>query len=88
MLRLQIIGCCSDHNCTKSKTLTMPGALSATQKITNRKSWAKNIAAGNANLSLDTMAGKAEYFEQMDAIGLGRSNSGLADLPFRRYEPH
>lgn len=29
------------------------------------------IVAGNANLSLDTMAGKAEYFEQMDAIGFG-----------------
>ena len=31
----------------------------------------QNITAGNANLSLDTMAGKAEYFEQMDAIGFG-----------------
>ena len=31
----------------------------------------ENIAAGNANLSLDTMAEKAEYFEQMDAIGFG-----------------
>ena len=31
----------------------------------------ENIVAGYVDLSLDTMAGKAEYFEQMDAMGFG-----------------
>ena len=31
----------------------------------------ENIVAGNAYLGLDTMAAKAEYFEQVDAVGFG-----------------
>ena len=45
--------------------------VSVPEKSQTVETGLENIVAGNANLSLDTMAGKAEYFEQMDAIGFG-----------------